>query len=657
MYKIVQDRPELRPYERDINLRMDRFYGKKYELTGGGSLLDFANAYLYYGFHHDQKEWIYREWAPAADALYLTGDFNNWDETSYPMTKIGNGNWELHLPLNFLKEGSHVMTIVENDGKLTKHIPLYALRAVQDEKSKEWFCEIWDNSRVYPWTDQSFKRADECLIYEAHVGMSGEECRVATYTEFADNVLPHVKDLGYNTIQLMGIMEHPYYGSFGYQVSNFYAVSSRQGTPDELKYLINKAHSMGICVLLDVVHSHAVKNTVEGINCFDGTTYQFFHDGDKGNHPDWDTKLFNYDKPEVLNFLLSNLKFWMTEYHFDGFRFDGVTSMLYLNHGMGMDFALDKYFTMNTDVEAITYLQLANALIREVNPHAVTIAEDMSGMPGMCEPIADGGIGFDYRLAMGLPDMWVRLIRDCRDDDWNLEYIWRELCGRREKAIAYVESHDQALVGDKTIIFRMADAAMYTDMDKICHTAVIDRAIALHKMIRLITASAGGDGYLTFMGNEFGHPEWIDFPREGNGWSYHYARRQWSLLENGYLKYQQLNEFDKDMISIVGEPGFMEQRFADLCYIHVSDHVIAYERDGYFFAFNFHPTKSHKDYRITTRGEADYEVVMTTDDPVYGGYGQIEHKTYSAKKDAKGIAMKLYLPSRTGLVMKKKCKK
>lgn len=654
MYKIVQDRPEMRPYEKDINLRMDRFYQKKKELAGNGSLSDFANAYLYYGFHRTSDCWIYREWAPAADRLYLAGDFNGWKSRQYPMRKLRNGNWELKLPLDVLHHGDRVMTFVKNGRNLTRHIPLYAMRAVQDEETGSWYGEVWDNSTPYPWTDQNFKRADECLIYEAHVGMSGEEERVATYREFADNVLPHVQDLGYNTVQLMGIMEHPYYGSFGYQVSNFYAASSRSGTPDDLKYLINKAHDMGISVLLDVVHSHAVKNTVEGINCFDGTEYQFFHEGGQGEHPDWGTKLFNYDKPGVLNFLLSNLKFWMIEYHFDGFRFDGVTSMLYHDHGMGSAFSMDKYFTMNTDVEAITYLQLANALIREVNPKAVTIAEDMSGMPGMCEKIEDGGIGFSYRLAMGLPDMWIRLIRDCRDEDWNLEYIWRELCGRREMTIAYAESHDQALVGDKTIMFRLADAAMYTDMDKICHTEVIDRAMALHKMIRLITASAGGDGYLNFMGNEFGHPEWIDFPREGNGWSYFYARRQWSLLENGYLKYQQLNAFDKDMLAVIGSQGFMHQQYPDLRYMHFTDHLIAYERSGWLFAFNFHPTKSYDSFRIPVKDDGDYEVILSSDDSAYGGYGRVAHMTYHAGKDNKGKEIQLYLPSRTCVVLKKK---
>ena len=276
----------------------------------------------------------------------------------------------------------------------TEHIPLYARRVVQDPKTVTWCAEVVDNWKTYPWTDQDFKGADSLYIYEAHVGMSQEEGKVGTYREFAKNVLPRIKKAGYNAVQLMAVMEHPYYGSFGYQVANFYAASSWFGKPEDLKYLVDKAHKLGIRVLLDVVHSHAVKNTAEGINMFDGTEWQFFHSGPKGDHPAWGTKCFNYGKDEVIHFLLSNLAFWMTEYHFDGFRFDGITSMLYHDHGLGSNFDNDnKYFSMNTHTEAITYLQLANELIREVNPNAITIAEDMSGMPGMCLPIADGGEG------------------------------------------------------------------------------------------------------------------------------------------------------------------------------------------------------------------------------------------------------------------------
>ena len=648
MYHILETHPELVPFEGDINLRMERYKNKLYQLLQGKtSLKDFANAHKYYGFHQVEDGWVYREWAPAADQLYLAGEFNNWAWTETPMTRTDNGNWELFLPGDTLHKGSKVITIVKNGDYLTQHLPLYTLRAIQDWSNGSWCCEVWDDLTPYPWTDQDFRCDEKPLIYEAHVGMCTEDYRIATYRDFADQVLPHVKDAGYNTIQLMAIMEHPFYGSFGYQVSNFFAASSRFGYPEDLKYLVNKAHEMGIRVLLDVVHSHAVGNTLEGINLFDGTSYQFFHDGGKGDHPAWGTKCFNYDKPEVIHFLLSNLKFWMEEYHFDGFRFDGVTSMLYNDHALGTDFnSLQMYFTMNTDIEAVNYLQLANELIRQVNPRALTVAEDMSGMPGMCEPVADGGIGFDYRLGMGLPDMWIKLSKK-RDEDWWMEDMWRELTFRNAGTIAYVESHDQALVGDKTMIFRYADAAMYTDMSKDCHNDVIDRAVALHKLTRLLTLAAGGNGYLTFMGNEFGHPEWIDFPRPGNGNSFHYCRRQWSLLNNDSLKYQDLYAFDRDMIHTAVQYRILDQEYPDLKWIHNSDHVIAFERGGLLFAFNFSPTESYTDYAIPTGQDKPYDVLFTSDDWRYNGFGRIAHMRMPNEDGH----VKLYLPARTAMVL------
>ena len=658
MYRILELNPQLAPFAGDIDLRMFLYRATRDRiLKEGQSLNDFANAYEFFGFHHVDGGWYYREWAPSAYQLYLEGDFNNWNQTSHPLTPIGDGNWEIFLPGDdALWDGCKVKTVVDANMTRTEHIPLYARRAVQDKQTRLFCAEVVDDRKTFQWTDQSFQGEDSLFIYEAHVGMAQEEGKVGSYREFADLILPRIKKAGYNTVQLMAIMEHPYYGSFGYQVSNFYAASSWFGKPEDLKYLINTAHSMGIRVLLDVVHSHAVKNTAEGINMFDGTTWQFFHDGPKGDHPAWGTKCFDYGKTGVLHFLLSNLKFWMTEYHFDGFRFDGVTSMLYHDHGLGTDFNTnDKYFSFNTHTEAITYLQLANELIHQVNPAAITIAEDMSGMPGMCLPISDGGIGFDYRLAMGLPDMWVRTVKEKKDEFWDIFKMWCEMCMRRpgEGTVAYVESHDQALVGDKTMIFRLADAAMYTDMEKTTHNPVIDRAIALHKMIRLFTMAGGGEAYLNFMGNEFGHPEWIDFPREGNGWSFHYCRRQWSLRDNPKLKYEWLGQFDEDMVHLAKEANLFDQRMGNLRLIDSTRQVIVFYRSGLLFALNFSPCNSYTDVEISLPDIADYEIAMCSDDAKYGGNDLVAHMKYPAQVDKEGNStIKLYLPARTAVVLK-----
>ncbi len=657
-YKIFEHDPGLLPYENDINLRMENYAKKKLELVGeDGKLIDFANGHEYFGFHKTTDGWFYREWAPAANEVYLTGDMVDWHWFDLKLNPIGNGVFEIFLPgVDTLWNGCHVQTIVRNGDRLLQRIPLYIRRVEQDPHNYSW-CGVIVDEPEYKWKKKAFTPKKSLYIYECHIGMAQEKEGLGSYREFCDNILPRIRDLGYNTIQIMAIMEHPYYGSFGYQVSSFFAASSKYGTPNELKELIDTAHSMGIAVLLDVVHSHAVKNTAEGINEFDGTTYQFFHDGARGDHPAWGTKLFNYNKNEVIHFLLSNLKFWMDEYHFDGFRFDGVTSMIYHDHGLGVAFTdYSKYFSLNTDTEAITYLQLANELIREVNPKAITIAEDMSAMPGMCLPISEGGIGFDYRLAMGTPDMWIRLLKSCPDEYWDMWQIWGELTGRRpaEKYIGYAESHDQALVGDKTIMFRLCDSKMYTDMSKDSQDPIIARGIALHKMIRMATMSLGGEGYLNFMGNEFGHPEWIDFPREGNGWSYFYCRRQWHLTDDKSLKYHYLQDFDKAMVSLTKDNKIFAK--APKClFIDNEKKVIVYERAGLIFALNFHPTNSYEGYWLTVSGKGKYKVVMSSDDGTFGGYDRISKDyVYTAEKHPdKKYKFQIYLPHRSGLCMKK----
>lgn len=591
--------PFLQTYKTDIEYRMQAFQRtKKQLLASETSLSSFANGHLYFGFHRQENGWAYREWAPNAQAIALIGDFNDWNRMSHRLVQIAEGIWEIFISgIHSLPHGSKVKIEITADGKTFDRIPTYCKRAVQNQETNDFDGQLWDPPVSFPWTDLSFhiKENEALLIYESHIGMSGLKEGVSTFSEYADFVLPRVKKLGYNAIQLMAIAEHPYYASYGYQVSNFFAVSSRFGTPEELKALINSAHAMGIAVLLDLVHSHAVKNVRDGLGAFDGTEYQFFHSGNRGNHPTWGTKLFNYGKPEVIHFLLSNLKFWLEEYHFDGFRFDGVTSMIYLNHGI--DVAFDNYqtyFSSNTDTEAVTFLQLATELAKEIRPDCVLIAEDMSGMPGMCLPTAIGGIGFDYRLGMGMPDFWVRTLQNASELDWDLGMLWHELTQRRpkEKVIGYCESHDQALVGDKTIMFRLADKEMYWNMTNASQNKIIERAMALHKMIRLITCTCAGDGYLNFMGNEFGHPEWIDFPREDNGWSYAHARRRWDLADDNNLRYHYLENFDVAMIDFTRNSKLLS--FHTKLLLHEEqDKILVYQKGNYIFLFNFHPWKNY----------------------------------------------------------------
>ncbi|MGL4606242.1 MAG: alpha-amylase family glycosyl hydrolase [Eubacteriaceae bacterium] len=623
-YAILTIDPYLQPYAKDIELRMENYKNtKKRLLSPNTSLSSFANGHLYFGFHKDNEGWYYREWAPNAKNIALIGDFNHWNRESHPMAEISPGIWEIYLPgINTIPHQSKIkIEITTADSKFDR-IPLYCKRVIQDPETKAFDGQFWNPETPFIWTDHHFPKntKEPLLIYESHIGMSGLKEGISSYRDYADFVLPHVKKLGYNTIQLMAIAEHPYYGSFGYQVTNFFAASSRFGSPEDLKYLINTAHNLGITVLLDLVHSHAATNVLEGLGAFDGTEVQFFHAGSKGFHPAWKTKLFNYGKPEVIHFLLSNIKFWMKEYHFDGFRFDGVTSMLYHDHGLGEAFDnYQKYFSLNTDCEAITYLQLATELAKETNPDCILIAEDMSGLPGMCLPISDGGIGFDYRLGMGLPDFWIKTLREKRDEDWELGTLWHQLTQRRpkEKTIGYCESHDQALVGDKTMMFWLADKEMYTHMATDTPSLNIDRAMALHKMIRMITCSCAGEGYLTFMGNEFGHPEWVDFPREGNQWSYFYARRRWDLADDEHLRYHFLQAFDTVMIELVKNSPLLNEN-SDLKEIDEENKTILYFKGDTLFAFNFHPQNNHIS-SVFLDIPVHLELILHSEWPEFGG--------------------------------------
>ena len=665
MLKIIENDPWLTPYTGAIEGRHDHALWRESQLTGGKmSLKDFASGYLYYGLQRTKSEWVFREWAPNATDIYLIGDFSGWEEQErFRLKRINEaGDWELHIPLGMVGHGQHYKMRVKWNGGQGDRIPAWCRRVVQDSNSKIFSAQVWDPAQEYQFKHNDFKpKQDPLLIYECHVGMAQEREGVGTYIEFKDNVLPRVKAAGYNCIQVMAIQEHPYYGSFGYHVSSFFAPSSRFGTPEELKELIDAAHGMGISVIMDLVHSHSVKNEYEGLGNLAGDPNQYFLPGDRHEHSAWGSLCFDYGKSQVLHYLLSNCKYWLDEFHFDGYRFDGVTSMLYYSHGLGEAFCnYDDYFNGHQDDDAICYLMLANRLIHEFNPNAITIAEEVSGMPGLAAPFDDGGFGFDYRLAMNIPDYWIKTIKEKKDEDWSMAGIFWEVTNRRkdEKTISYVESHDQALVGDKTVIFRLIDADMYWHFTKDGGNDVTSRGIALHKMIRLVTASTINGGYLNFMGNEFGHPEWIDFPREGNGWSHKYARRQWSLIDNKQLAYSWLGDFDRALMKLIGSVKDYQKKDVVEYWHNDGDQVLAFGRGDLVFVFNFNPVRSFSDYGfLVPRGS--YKTVLDSDSIEFGGYGRVddnvEHFTLADPlyKKVRKEWLKLYLPARSAMVLKK----
>ena len=662
---IIKNDPWLEPYADAITGRYQDAVNKERELVGkGGSLVDFANAHHYFGLHRTAEGWVFREWAPNATDIVLIGDFTRWQEMAkYRLVRLENGVWELKLKHEDIHHGDLYKMIVYWDGGMGERIPAYANRVVQDNVSHIFSAQVWAPDAQYDWQVKEFKpNVSPLLIYECHIGMAQEREGVGTYVEFRDLVLPRIAKDGYNAIQIMAIQEHPYYGSFGYHVSSFFAPSSRFGTPEELKSLIDEAHRLGIAVIMDIVHSHAVKNENEGLGRLDGSHDQYFYGDHRREHPAWDSLCFDYGKNDVLNFLLSNCKYWLEEFKFDGFRFDGVTSMLYYNHGLGQAFgSYGDYYNGGQDTNAITYLTLANKLIHQINPHAITIAEEMSGMPGLAAKIKDGGMGFDYRMAMGIPDYWIKMLKEKKDEDWHPTSIYWELTNRRadEKTVSYVESHDQALVGDKTVIFRLIDDKMYWHMMKGDDDMTVARGIALHKMIRLVTIASINGAYLNFMGNEFGHPEWIDFPREGNGWSHKYARRQWDLVDRQDLQYHYLNDFDNAMVALVKKIKNFQSLPVEKLWEKDDDQVLAFKRGDYVFVFNFNPYKSFSGYGILAPA-GEYKVVLSTDSSDFGGYGNIDEKTVHFTHHDELYAphgvewLKLYLPARSAMVLKMK---
>ncbi len=652
--------PMLNQYKDAMNRRIAHVQETERKLTQNRMrIADFASGHEYFGLHFRDHEWVFREWAPNATAVYMTGSMNGWrEEPSFALERINShGVWEIRLPESALNHKDYYRLRVHWEGGSGDRIPAYARRVVKDISTIIFNAQVWRPEIPYEWRRLDFVPPENGLmIYEVHVGMAQIEGKVSTYREFMEYTIPIVARAGYNVIQLMAIPEHPYYGSFGYHVTNFFAASSQFGTPEDLKALIDRAHEYGIAVVMDIVHSHAARNETEGLSRFDGTDYQYFHEGARGYHQAWDSRCFDYGKPEALHFLLSNCRFWIDEYKIDGYRFDGVTSMLYMHHGLGTAFTnYDQYFGAEVDENAVAYLTLANKVIHQVNPRAVTIAEDISGMPGLAYPESAGGIGFDYRFAMGAADLWTRVLKEYRDEDWPLGHIWNELVNRRpcERSISYAESHDQAIVGDKTLIFKLADAALYHDMSVDRESLEIDRALALHKMIRLITLSTAGNGYLNFMGNEFGHPEWIDFPREGNAWSYHYARRQWHLAEDMSLRYRFMGEFDRAMTGLVESRSLFDHQ--DIRLIHERhDHMILiFRRASLLFVFNFHPAWSQIDYRFKAPS-GSYRMVLNSDDAHFGGSGRPApnqvHTTIPGDNN-EGDVLSIYIPTRTAVVL------
>lgn len=597
----------------------------------------FANGIHRLGLQRARGGWLHREWAPAALAVSLVGDFNGWDASAHPCARDGDGVFEVFVREPALRVGSRyklALRVRAADGgeELVMRMPAWARCTQQDRETGEFCALVPADLLAFAWRHPRPPPRAAPRVYEAHVGISSAEPTIAGWTHFRQRVLPRLVRLGYDALLLIGVLEHGFYGSFGYQVTSFFAPSSRFGSPHELQQLVDAAHGYGLLVLFELVHSHASANTREGLSALD-----YFAEGELGWHAEWGTRMFDYTRLEVLRFLLSQVAWFAEAYRVDGFRFDAVSAAIYQHRSLGgrgkFDSGYAEYFGEGADVDvaALVYFQLVNHMTHElVRPPLLTIAEEHSGLPGLCAAVSELGVGFDFRQAMGVPPLWERLLSAPPSARMGMAELVTVHCRRRdeERRLAYCECHDQSFVGGKSLAFRLMGASMYEHMSCIgAAPPEVERGMALHAMSRLLTLSLGGEAYLNFIGNEFGHPEWIDFPREGNGHSMHMARRRWDLADNPLLRYSQLQAFDASMHALQAERQWLRapapRGLAEGdCWCCEQRQSIWFGRGGLLFVFNFHPLDAATVVAPLCDGDAALAPprrLLESDDPRFGG--------------------------------------
>jgi 1,4-alpha-glucan branching enzyme len=655
----------LAAYRDFLERRARRFTGELKRIVAAyGSLRAYAALHTNLGIHKIRRtdgtfSWRLREYMPNAEDLWLTTDRLNFQRhASYRFRRLENGVFQLSLPEDALAHGTYMELRVKprkrgpEQGAL-RRVPAFATWVEQDAVlPSQWCARLWAPEKPYRFRHRRPAKAVFPRIYEAHVGMAQSALArqgqsVGSYRDFAADMLPRIRDAGYTAVQLMGILEHPLYRSYGYQVSSYFAPSSRFGTPDEFRGLVDAAHGLSLMVILDIPHGHACANTEQGIAAYDGSRYLF-----SGEHNQWGTPSFDYAQEMTRRFLLSNCRYWLEEFRVDGFRFDAVGNMIYADHGVDDDFShVGRCFyggngLPRADENGELYLCLANALIRRIRPQALSIAEEFSGMPGLTCPPKEGGLGFDYRFAMGIPDYWEKCIESPRD----MGSLWYETTNHRpyDRTVSYVECHDQCINGHDAMIWRLIGKDMYDYMAVFTDNWNTSRGLAFYRLMRLVTLCTADAGYLNFMGDEFGHPEWLDDESR--------AHRQWHLAGRADLKYAGLAAWDRAQMTLVAGrlPDFQQQPL--FRFIHEDDRILAFERGRLLFVFNFHELQAKTNLLFAvTPGK--YVERLSSDETAFAGKGNlcvgvppVEHFTrvldHRHEQD-----VSLYLPPMTALVL------
>ena len=561
-----------------------------------------------------KKGYFFGVWAPNASKVYVIGEFNNWNETSHPMTKLGSGGiWSVFIPGVKINQLYKFLVISASGEKLYKADPFanYAeMRPGNASKTTDLSGFKWSDDKWLAERSEKDMNKEPMAIYECQIGCwmehpDGNEDGFYSYREFADRIVDYLKDMGYTHLELMGIAEYPYDGSWGYQVTGYYAPTSRHGEPKDFMYLINKLHKAGIGVILDWVPAHFATDA-HGLGRFDGSCIFEHPDPRLGEHPDWGTKIFNYGKTEVKNFLIANVLFWLREFHIDGIRVDAVASMLYLDYGKQDGQWVPNIYGGNKNLEAIEFFKHLNSLIHGSYPGFLTIAEESTAWPKVTGDVEDDGLGFSFKWNMG----WMH---DCG------EYM--KLDPYFRKSNHYAMSFAMRYNNSKNYILPLSH-------DEVVHLkcSMLNKMPGYHveKFANLrdgYTFMFGHSGKkLLFMGQDFAQErewsearelDWFLLGENLNKGMQNYVRELLHL----YRKFPCLWEIDNDW------EGF-EWMNADDADRSTYSFVRRSKKDKkrLLFVVNMTPMRWEK-YRVPVPVKKKYKLLLNSDDEQFGGNG------------------------------------
>ena len=601
--------------------------------------------YEYFGCHKAEGGHVFRTWAPNARAVYITGEFCGWDPRRWPMEKISDGGiWEVTIP--GLNQYDLYKIVVESpDGELLYHADPYASH---NETRPGTASKVYDLPD-YQWGDAAWmeerRKADivnrPMNIYEMHAGSwkKGEDGETLDYERLADELIPYIQEMGYTHIELMPLSEYPFDGSWGYQVTGYFAPTSRYGTPEMMMRFIDRCHQAGIGVLMDWVPAHFPRDA-HGLRRFDGTPCYEYADPRKGEHPDWGTMIFDYGRGEVISFLISSAANWADRYHIDGLRVDAVASMLYLDYGKKDGNWMPNIYGGNWNLEAIELLKRFNNYLHSAFPGVVTIAEESTAFPKVTHPVDEDGLGFDFKWNMG----WMNdTIRYMQTDPFFRKGVHNNLTFSLTYAFSenYILplSHDEVVHGKASLIGKMPGEYEV-------------KFANLRAYIAYMYAHPGKK--LVFMGSEMAQfDEWSEEKTIG-----------WDLLK--FDMHRKFWEFSKALCRFYRETSpFWEEDgswdgFDWLSCDNAEQNIISFLRRDHagnelIVVCNFSSVTREK-YRIGVPRRGRYDELFSTDNADFGGSGTLNGQVYTKQAPMHGrpCCVELTLPAFSTIFLYKK---